>query len=156
MAKQMEGFIEGTIDDITFYKMGDEYYARMKSSLTRKRFFRDKAFQGSRRSFKRFGKGNQLASLVYNEIAEEERGYETFCLMKKTAIALIKAGFEDESVVDQLRLLKPEKDIEVENTESPETNSVRSYSPLDRNIRSFIKLPGRKQRRKKERLYAVG
>ena len=156
MAKQAEGFIVGTIDDITFYKMYGHYYARMKSSLTGKKFWKHRSFEGSRRSCNRFGKGNRLASLVYNEIAEGERKYEMYCLMKKTAIALIKAGCDDEAVIDQLRLLKPKVVSEVEETLSPETNSVSNYSPLDRNFRSFIKLPGRKQRKNRDRLYAVG
>ena len=56
MAKQV-GIIKitGTIDDITFYEMGGEFYARMKSSLTGKRFWKDKAFEGSRRSAKALG-----------------------------------------------------------------------------------------------------
>ncbi len=107
MAKQMEGFIEGTIDDITFYKMGDEYYARMKSSLTRKRFFRDKAFEGSRRSFQRFGRGNQLASVVYNEIEKEKREYALFCRMRSVAIRMIKEGSNENEVMDGLREMKP-------------------------------------------------
>lgn len=39
MAKQIAGlcFWEGTFDDLTFYKMDRQYYARAKSSLSSKR-----------------------------------------------------------------------------------------------------------------------
>ena len=112
----MEGFIEGTIDDITFYKMGGAYYARMKSSLTGKKFWKHKSFEGSRRSCSRFGRGNALASVVYNEIEEEKREYALFCRMKSVAIRMIKEGFSEEEVVEELRKMKPEERIwEFEN-----------------------------------------
>ena len=107
MAKQAEGFIVGTYDDITFYKMGEGYYARMKTSLTGKKFWKHKAFEGSRRSCNRFGRGNKLASMVYKEIPEEQRKYALFCSMKTAAIAMIKMGKCEEEVIDGLREMKP-------------------------------------------------
>lgn len=107
MAKQAEGFIVGTYDDITFYKMEGQYYARMKSSLTGKKFWKHKAFEGSRRSCGRFGRGNQLASLVYNEIEESIRIYALYCRMKSKAIAMLKAGATEDEVIGALRSLKP-------------------------------------------------
>lgn len=103
----MEGFLVGTYDDITFYKMEGNYYARMKSSLTGKKFRTHSAFAGSRRSCNRFGRGNKLASMVYKEIPEEERKYEVFCRMKSAAIAMLKAGKEESDVIEGLRALKP-------------------------------------------------
>ena len=97
----------GTYDDITFYKMEGNYYARMKSSLTGKKFWKHKAFEGSRRSCNRFGKGNQLASKVYKEIPEANRVYALYCTMKRIAIAMLKAGREEEQVIAELRTLKP-------------------------------------------------
>ena len=107
MAKQAEGFLVGTYDDITFYKMEGQYYARMKSSLTGKKFWKHKAFEGSRKSCNRFGRGNQLASMVYKEIPESNRAYAMFCTMKQIAIAMLKAGKEEEQVINELRKLKP-------------------------------------------------
>ena len=119
MAKQAEGFIVGTFDDITFYKMEGSYYARMKSSLTGKKFWKHKAFEGSRRSCNRFGRGNQLASIVYNEIPEVLRKYEVFCLMKKVAIAMLKAGLEEAAVIEALRDLKPKLPPRIKHTPRP-------------------------------------
>ena len=116
MAKQIEGFIEGTYDDITFYKMEGKYYARMKSSLTGKKFWRHKAFEGSRRSCNRFGMGNKIASMVYHEIPETVRKYEVFCLMKKVAIAMLKAGLEEPAVIEALRDLKPKLPCRIKHT----------------------------------------
>ena len=116
MAKQAEGFITGTYDDITFYKMEGEYYARMKSSLTGKKFWKHKAFEGSRRSCNRFGRGNQLASIVYNEIPEVLRKYEVFCVMKKVAIAMLKAGSGEAAVIESLCDLKPKLPRRIKHT----------------------------------------
>ena len=107
MARQMEGFLVGTYDDITFYKMEGEYYARMKSSLTGIKFWKHKAFAGSRRSCNRFGRGNKLASMVYREIPEADREYEVFCRMKSAAIFMIKEGKEENEITEALRGLKP-------------------------------------------------
>ena len=103
MAKQIGAIkITGTIDDMTYYKMMGEYYARRKSSLTRKRFFKDKCFEGSRRSSERFGLGYQLASLVYNRIEKEKRVNKLYVFMAKWAIAMLKRGMSKERVVEEL------------------------------------------------------
>jgi len=94
--------ITGIIDDMTFYKMEGAYYVRMKSSLTGKRFWRDRAFDGSRRSCKRLGRGSALASKVYRSLPREERQYALFCLLKREAIALLKKGMGEEEVLSVL------------------------------------------------------
>jgi hypothetical protein len=93
MARQLTGFITGTIDDLTFYKMSGAYYARQKSSLTRKRFQKDKAFERSRVSASRFATGNSLASAVYRMLPAEKKSYPLFCFVKKKAIQLLKQGY---------------------------------------------------------------
>lgn len=93
MAKQAgEFFIEGSFDDLCFYKMDGKYYVRMKSSLSSKKFWKHKAFEGSRRSCERFAEGNRLASKLYRMIEEEKRVYSLFCFLKKKAILLLKEG----------------------------------------------------------------
>ena len=95
-------FIEGTIDGLTFYKMEGTYYVRMKSSLSRERFWKDRAFTGSRKSCCRFAEGNQLASQVYQMIDKEKKMYSLFCFLKRRAILLLKEGKSSE---ETLRLL---------------------------------------------------
>lgn len=93
MAKQAgDIFIVGTLDDLTFYKMEGHYFVRMKSSLTGKRFWKDKAFERSRQSCKRFSKGNTLASRLYRSIEKEKRQRKLFCFLKGRAILLLKEG----------------------------------------------------------------
>ena len=103
MARQIgEIKLTGTIDDITFYKMEGKYFARMKSSLTGKKFWSNKAFEGSRKSCSRFGAGNKLASKVYQMIEEEKRVYPLYCFLKKRAIQLLK---EEKSVEEAEKIL---------------------------------------------------
>jgi len=93
MAKQVGTlFIEGTIDDLTYYKMEGNYYVRMKSSLTSKKFWKSKTFERSRESCRRFSEGNKLASRLYSMLEKERRVYSLFCFLKRRAILLFKEG----------------------------------------------------------------
>ena len=67
-------FFTGTIDDITFYKMEGQYFARKKSSLDRKQFRTDPRFKHSRQSAARFGEASKLASHIYWLLPKEQRG----------------------------------------------------------------------------------
>ena len=79
MARQAGNiFIEGIIDDLSFYRMDGKYYVRMKSSLTGVRFWKAKAFERSRESCRRFSKGNKLASKLYGMIEEEKECIRCF------------------------------------------------------------------------------
>lgn len=104
MAKQAgEIKIIGTLDDLTFYKMGEGFYVRLKSSLKSKAYWTSKVFAGSRRSGTRFGKGNQLASFVYNSLPLQRQYYPLFCGLKTLAISLLKQGKGDVEVIRTLR-----------------------------------------------------
>ena len=93
MAKQAGDFkLVGTFDDLCYYKFNGKYCVRRKSSLTSKQFWKAKVFEGSRKSCKRFGEGNSLASKLYRSLDEEKRIYKLFCFLKKRAIALLKQG----------------------------------------------------------------
>jgi hypothetical protein len=85
-------FYEGSIGKVTFYKMWGKYQRRRKSSLTGKRFRKDKAFKGSRESAERFALGNNLASRLYKMVDLEKKAYKLFCFLKSRAIELIKEG----------------------------------------------------------------
>jgi hypothetical protein len=103
MAKQAgDYFIEGTVDDLTYYKMEGKYYVKMKSSLTGKKFWKNKTFERSRESCKRFSEGNRLASQLYRMIKKEKRQYKLFCFLKKRSIMLLKEG---ESLIEVEEIL---------------------------------------------------
>jgi hypothetical protein len=72
--------------------MEGKYYVRMKSSLTGKKFWKNKTFERSRESCKRLSEGNRLASKLYRMIEKEKRQYKLFCFLKKRSIMLLKEG----------------------------------------------------------------
>src|SRR5689334_7346159 len=99
MAKQVGDIkITGTVDGICFYKMQGHYYARLQSSLTGKRFWKDQAFAGSRESCQRLRKGSKLASEVYRQLPTAKQVYRMFCQLKCRAIKLLREGAEDDLV----------------------------------------------------------
>src|SRR3954466_7420376 len=59
--------LTGTIGGITFYRMQGEYYARGKSSLDKKRIYRDKAFTRTLQNARWFGKAVRIAREVYRQ-----------------------------------------------------------------------------------------
>jgi hypothetical protein len=74
MAKQAgDIFIVGTVDDLCFYKMNEKYYVRMKSSLTGKKFWKNKVFEGSRRSALLLGRASKVASAYYKIYPKEKK-----------------------------------------------------------------------------------
>jgi hypothetical protein len=114
LAQQVgDSIITGTIDDITFYVMDGEGYARKKSSLTGKRVKKDPKFRRSMQSAHRLGRGSQLASKVYRSLPSEEQVYSLYKELKSLAILAIKEGKNEEEVMILLQLhLEKERSAE--------------------------------------------
>jgi hypothetical protein len=79
MAKQTGIFkIEGTLEDVTFYKLGGEFYVRSKSSLDAQRVETDPAFQRTRENaneFKNAGLGSKLVTRSLKPILPRGRWF---------------------------------------------------------------------------------
>jgi hypothetical protein len=82
----------GTVGQIVSYKWRDINCVKTKGSLNKKKFRRSKCFEGSRRSAKRFAKGNELASNIYWKVFVSRKTYPLFLFLKKRAVLLIKEG----------------------------------------------------------------
>ena len=118
MARQTgEIIIEGTIDDITFYRMEGKGYARSKSCLKGERVKRDPRFKRTMQSAHRFGKGNQLASKVYRSLPRAEQVYGLFQELKHIAILALKEGKEEAEVIVLLQMRVGKKQ-EVKKTQA--------------------------------------
>jgi hypothetical protein len=103
MAKQIgDIIITGTIDDITFYQMDSQGYARKKSSLTGKRVKKDPRFKRTMESARRLGRGSQLASKVYRSLPRAEQVYALFKELKRMAVLGIKEGKNEAEVLKLL------------------------------------------------------
>ena len=130
--------IIGTVDECTFYKMMGEYYVRMKSSLTAKRFWQDKAFEGSRRSCERMKQASPFASWLYSYYPKEKKSRELWWEVVGGVLKMIKAGWEREVIQNWFYL-------EYLGGEDPEPDIVEK-APIQR------KRPLRRRREKAPRL----
>jgi hypothetical protein len=95
MAKQT-GYVKatGTVDgDTNFYN--DElwgYLVRMLPGVDSKRYWRDPAFEGSRRSSQRFGTANIMSSIIYRFVPTKRRYRHLFKQVRTIAIVCLKQG----------------------------------------------------------------
>lgn len=91
--------ITGTIDDICFYQMEGDYFARLKSSLTGKRFWKDKAFAGSRRSCGLMARASSLASRLYKTLPPEKKGRPAYQQLTGKVKLLLQQGLSEAAVL---------------------------------------------------------
>ena len=89
-------FLERTIDDVCFYKRGEKYFVRAKSSLSRKQVLFGKRFRRTMESAGRLARGSRIASAIYGALPEGIKAYSMYRVIVGEAARLIKAGNTDE------------------------------------------------------------
>jgi hypothetical protein len=130
MAKQVGDIkIIGCIDNIQFYKMDGNYYARKKSSLTGRRVKTDKAFAITMAYADLMKIASPLASKVYLQLPKTERDNTFRRKLIKMAMQMIKQGIRVEAIYEQLYdyTFPTKETIEI----ITQTESVRSVSFAD-------------------------
>ncbi|WP_074240711.1 hypothetical protein [Chitinophaga niabensis] len=101
MAKQTGPVkITGTIENICFYKMGDGYYVRLKSSLTGKRVKKDPRFKRTMEFASFLSTASKIASEIYCIMPKQRGLYRRIVGM---AMQLLKLGIEREETMLQLQ-----------------------------------------------------
>lgn len=68
--------IEGTLQDLTFYKGQDGYLVKTKSSISRKRILHDPAFARTRENLKEFAESagaGKMMRLAFNELLQQAK-----------------------------------------------------------------------------------
>src|ERR1051325_4829677 len=93
MARLVEGYLKGTIDDLTYYEMDGIIYVREKSSLTGKRVKRDKRFAHTMQSAGELAKASKIASVVYRTLTKEQK-QRVYVLYKKMT-GVVKIALRD-------------------------------------------------------------
>ena len=79
MAKQVGHIlIEGTLGDLTYYKMDGVYYDRKKSSLSRKKVLNSPRFERTRQHASQLAEASKIASAIYKQISKEKRSIDLF------------------------------------------------------------------------------
>lgn len=103
LAKQAGPYkITGTIDNICFYKMDGQYYARQKSSLTGKRVKKDPAFAGTMREAGLFGRASSLASVIKRSFPKEQQCRDLYQELMRKVKRLMIEGVATEEIKQQL------------------------------------------------------
>src|SRR6476661_10240291 len=99
MAKQKGRVkIKGTVD----YNLVWGYLARMIPGVDSYRFWNDPAFEGSRRSAKRFGTGNIMSSIIYRFVPTKKRHTHLFAMVRTIAIFCLKQGMDKAAVFNAI------------------------------------------------------
>ena len=90
--------IVGTLDEICFYRMAGEHFARRKSSLSGKRFWKAKVFEGSRKSCDRMAKASPMASRLYHTLPRVQKGRKVFRALVGRVKLRLKEGWEEDKI----------------------------------------------------------
>jgi hypothetical protein len=119
MGRQREGSrLEGRVGSLVFYQWRGGFYVRSASTLTGKRFRRDKAFEGSRRCASLFAKASRLAG----EVARKSNTM-TYRQLQTLALKAFYSGASEEVVREHLL-------IEAGLKEKPISRSTFSARPI--------------------------
>ncbi len=151
MAKQVGPYkITGTIDNICFYEMDGQHYARQKSSLTGKRVKKDPVFARTMQNASLFGKASSLASQIKRGFPKEEQCRELYRELLRKVLDLMKEGVAEEEIRQRLSFVcKEETTAAVERTPLITVQHKCSYRFV-----SALPYPGFEQGRKSNHIPA--
>jgi hypothetical protein len=101
MAQQIAGlcFLEGTFDQLTFYKMDGKYYVRVKSSLTSKRVKTSDEFRRTMIYANLMVRASKIGSVIYKALPPNWRQFWMYRSFTGEAFTLLKNNpYTDEEV----------------------------------------------------------
>jgi hypothetical protein len=106
MAKQKGPVkITGTIGGVTFYKLNGEYYARAKSSLSRRRVKTDRCFSNTMRNAAWFAQASKISSAVFlflRRAGLKNNSQRIDRKIQSRSVALVRSGMENEEIKNVL------------------------------------------------------
>ena len=103
MAKLYGFNIDGEIEGVCVYRMNGQVYMRSKSSLTRKRVLKSKAFEKTRKYARDLGKAAHLGSEIYRQLPADKRKRSLYQALTGEAASLLFKGIEEHEVRSILR-----------------------------------------------------
>lgn len=103
MAKQVGPvFLTGTVGNITYYKMDGQYYARSKSSLSRKRVKRSRSFKRTMEYADWLAQASKIAAAIYRLFPRKTRQHADYRTITGQAMQLLRSGVETAVIKEQL------------------------------------------------------
>jgi hypothetical protein len=95
---------EGTLGNITGYRMNGKYYLKTKTSLTRRKILSSNCFSNTRRNAKWFGEAQSIAKQVYHELPPNKHNqYKVWYPLRNKAQALVRKELPREQIIILLR-----------------------------------------------------
>lgn len=95
-------YITGTVKGICYYRMNGKYYARRKSTLSRKRVKRDRAFALTRKYAELLGQASSIAAQVYRLLPKAQKKLSLYRAMTGQAMKMLKQGASEEEIKRRL------------------------------------------------------
>lgn len=103
MAKQtLPPFFVGTAQCLTFYKMYERYYVRMKSTLTAERVKTDACFAATMWQASIMTQASRIGSAAYALIPAYCREYRYYRMLTGKANLLLKKGLHEDEIIMRL------------------------------------------------------
>lgn len=93
---------------VCFYRLNGKYYARKKSSLSRERVKKSKAFAETRRYAKLFATASVIGSTIYGLIPKNKKGRKVYQRITGMAMRLLKDGTSKEKTFQLLKSKLPD------------------------------------------------
>ena len=106
MAKLRDIIIEIPAGNVCVYRMKGKVYLRTKSSLTRKRVLKSKAFEKTRKYAGDMARESRLDSAIYREFPPAKRDRSKYQAITGMAASLLYQGLGEEKVQQMLRQKK--------------------------------------------------
>ena len=138
MAQQIAGlcFLEGTFDQLTFYKMEGKYYCRVKSSLTSQRVKTAPEFRWTMALARLMGRASKIGSAIYQALPPNWRQFWMYRSFTGEAYTiLLHSSLTDEEVKQILWKTYVEywEQWEAANTGNPALQTIKA--PKQQKIR---------------------
>ena len=152
MAKFISGtppFV-GTYGEVCIYRWQGDYFMRTKSSLTRKRVLKDKAFASTRKHANDMGLASRIGSAIYKAMPGGIRGRWIYRAITGEAASLLYKGMDEEQVRTELwiKYVGQQPATEQKNNSTSDTTSSNNQSNTSSKSRSSFSKPEVRQLRK--------
>jgi len=93
---------ERTVNILTFYKLRDKYYVRMRSRLSGERVKHSPEFKNTMTHAHRMGIASRLASVVYSQLPPSWKLHDLYRKLTGHAINLLKEGIDPNCILKKL------------------------------------------------------
>jgi len=93
---------ERTVNILTFYKLRDKYYVRMRSRLSGDRVKSSPEFKNTMTHAHRLGIASRLAAVVYSQLPPSWKLHDLYRKLTGQAINLLKEGIDPNCILKKL------------------------------------------------------